>query len=79
MMDVYENLNKTLDRFNWDFVLSALQKSGNADKFIHMIKVAFIKFQSKIKIITLLSDPFILMQGFCQGRPLLMLLYIIAV
>ena len=70
---------KTLDRFNWDFVFSALQKSSNADKFIHMIKVAFTKIQSKIKIIALLSDPFILMQGFCQGCPLLMLLYIIAV
>ena len=48
------------------------------DKFIHMIKAVFTNIQSKIKISGFLSEPFSLMQGVCQGRPLSMMLYIIA-
>ena len=51
---------KVLHRVDWDFIFSALQKLGYEDKFIHMIKVAFTKFESKIKIRGLLSDPFTL-------------------
>ena len=71
-------LKKTLDRVDWDFVFSALQKLGYGDKFIHMIKVAFTKIQSKIKINSLLSDSFTLVRGVLQGCLPSMLLYITA-
>ena len=61
---------------DWDFISSDLQKFGYGAKFIRMIKVAYTEIQSKIKINGLLSDPFILMQGFRQGCPLSMALYI---
>ena len=41
---------KVFDRVDWDFVVSALQKFGYKDKFIHIIKVAFTIIQSKSKI-----------------------------
>ena len=72
------NWIKTFDRVDRDFVFSALQKFGCGDKFIQMIKVAFTNMQSKIKVNGLLSDPFTLMRGVCQGCPLLMLFYIIS-
>ena len=43
-----------------------------------MIKVAYTNIQSKIKINGPLSDPFIFMQGVCQGFPLSLVLYIMA-
>ena len=61
------NWIKTFYRFDWDFVFSVLQKFSYGDKFIHMIKVAFIKVQSKIKITDLISDPIPLVH---QGCPL---------
>ena len=38
-----------------------MHKFGYADKFIHMIKVAYTNIESKIKITGLLSDPLTLM------------------
>ena len=49
---------------------------GYGVKFIRMIKVAFTKIQSKIKINGLLSDPFTLMQRVRQGFPLSMVLHV---
>ena len=43
-----------------------------------MIKVAYTDIQSKIKINSLLFDPFTLMQGVRQGCPFSMVLYITA-
>ena len=43
-----------------------------------MINVAYTNIQSKNKINDLLSDPFTLTQGVCQGWLLSMLLYIIS-
>ena len=43
-----------------------------------MIQVASINIQSKIKINSLLSETFTIIQGFYQGCPLSMLLCIIA-
>ena len=54
-----------------------LRKFGNGNKFIHMIQVASINNQSKIKIAGLLSESFTLIQAFHQSCPLSMLLYII--
>ena len=59
----------------WD--LFFLRKFGYRNKFIHMIQVASINIQSKIKINGLISDPFTLVQGFHQSCPLSMLLCII--
>ena len=59
------NWIKTIDRFDLDFVFSALQNFGHEDKFIQMIKVVFTKIQSKIKTNGLLSDSFTLKQGIC--------------
>ena len=60
-----------------DFMFSALHKFGYGGKFIHVIKVAYTKLESKIKINGLLSDPltFMLVR---QGCLLFMLLYNIA-
>ena len=55
-----------------------LRKFGYRHKFIHMIQVASINIQFKIKINGLLSEYFTLIQGFHQGRPFSMLLCIIA-
>ena len=54
---------KTFGRVDWDFVFSAMQKFGYGDKFIPMVKVAFINIQSKIKINGLLYNPFTFMRG----------------
>ena len=56
-----------------------MQKAGYGEKFIRTIEVAYTNIQSKIKINGLLSDPFTLMQGVCQGCPLSSVLYIRAV
>ena len=48
------------------------------EKFIRMIKVAHTNIQSKIKINSLLSDFFTLVQGVRQGCPLSLVLNIIA-
>ena len=69
---------KTFARVGRDFVFFALQKLGYGDKFIHMMKFAFTNIQSKIEINDLLSDPFTVMRGAHQERPILILLYIIA-
>ena len=69
---------KVFGRVDWDFVFSVLQKFGYGEKFICMIKVAYTNIQSKIKINGPLSDPFIFMQGVCQGFPLSLVLYIMA-
>ena len=69
---------KVFGRVDWDFVFSVLQKFGYGEKFICMIKVAYINIQTKIKINGLLSDPFTLMQGVHQGCPLSLVLYIMA-
>ena len=69
---------KAIDRVDWDFIFSALQKFGYGDKFIHMIKVVYISIQSKNKINGFLSDSFTLMQAVRQECPLSILLYIIA-
>ena len=69
---------KAIDRVDWDFIFSALQKFGYGDKFIYMIKVVYISIQSKNKINGFLSDSFTLMQAVRQGCPLSILLYIIA-
>ena len=69
---------KEIDRVDWDFIFSALQKFGYGDKFIYMIKVVYISIQSKNKINGFLSDSFTLMQAVRQGCPLSILLYIIA-
>ena len=65
---------KTFDRVDRDFVFFALQKRGYGDKFIHMIKFASTNIQSKIEINGPLSDPFTVMQGVHQERPLLILI-----
>ena len=44
-----------------------------------MIQVAHTNIQRKIKVNGILSDSFSLFQRFCQGCPLSMLLWIIAV
>ena len=84
-------LNKNLSVISLDFLKGfghldlnilnflALEKFGCGEKFIQMIKVCYNNIQSKIKINGLLSDPFTIMRGVHQGRPLPMLLYIIAV
>ena len=59
-----------------DFISFDLQKFGYGEKFIRIIKVAYINIQSTIKINGLLSDPFTLMQGFQQGCPLSKMFYI---
>ena len=69
---------KVFGRVDWDFVFSVLQKFGYGEKFICMIKVAYTNIQSKIKINGPLSDPFIFMQGVCQGFPLSLVLHIMA-
>ena len=69
---------KAIDRVDWDFIFSALQKFGYGDKFIHMIKVVYISIQSKNKINGFLSDSFTLIQAVRQGCPLSILLYITA-
>ena len=75
--DVPNKLKNTYDRVDWDFVCTALQKFENWEKFIHMIKVAFTKIQSRTKINGFLSEPLTFMSGVRQGCPLLMMLYII--
>ena len=69
---------KVFGRVDWDFVFSVLQKFGYGEKFICMIKVTYTNIQSKIKINGPLSDPFIFMQGVCQGFPLSLVLHIMA-
>ena len=69
---------KVFGRVDWDFVFSVLQKFGYGEKLICMIKVAYTNIQSKIKINGPLSDPFIFMQGVCQGFPLSLVLHIMA-
>ena len=69
---------KVFGRVDWDFVFSVLQNFGYGEKFICMIKVAYTNIQSKIKINGPLSDPFIFMQGVCQGFPLSLVLHIMA-
>ena len=49
------------------FCLFCLVNLGYGDKFIHMIKVALTKIQSKIKINSLLSDPSTFMRGVRHG------------
>ena len=72
------NWIKTFDRFDWDFVFSALQKFHYGDKFIHLIKFVFTKIQPKFDINIPLTEPFTLMCGILQGCSLSMLLYIYA-
>ena len=62
-------------KFLWDLIY--LRKFGYRNKFIHMIQVASINIQSKMKINGLLSDSFTPIQGFHQVCPLSMLLWII--
>ena len=52
------NRTKSFDRFDWDFIFSASKTFGCGGKFIHIIKVALMKIQSKIKTHRLLSYPF---------------------
>ena len=56
----------------FEFCISALQKFGYGRRLIHMIKVVLTNTKSKIKLNGVLSDPFTLMQGFCQECPLSM-------
>ena len=58
-------------------MVSAFHKFGCGDKFIHMVEDAYTVIQSKIEINGLLSDPFTLTQGVCQGCLFSVLLYII--
>ena len=69
---------KALDRLDSDFIFLTLEKFSYGVNFISLIKVCCNNILSKIKINGLLSDPFTLSRGVCQGCPLSMLLYIIA-
>ena len=74
--DESNELNKTLSikiLLRVDFIFSALHKFGYGDKFIHIIKVAYINIESEIKIWSL-SDPLIVM-SVRQGCLLSMLLH----
>ena len=61
------NWIKTFDKFDWDFVFSGLQKFKYGDKFIHIIRVALTKIQSKTEINCLLSNPLLLYTEFDRG------------
>ena len=89
IIDVSNKLNKNLsvmspdflkafDHLDLNFIFLALEKFVYGENSIQMIKVCYNNVQSKIKINSLLSDPFIIMRGFRKGCPLSMLLYIFA-
>ena len=69
---------KVFDRLDFDFIFLTLKKFWYGNKFINLTKVCYNNIQSKIKINGLLSEPFTLKRGVCQGCPLSVLLYIIA-
>ena len=60
------------------FTFSALHMFGYGSKFIHIVQAGYINIQSKIKINSLLSNPFTLMGRVYRGCPLSMLSYISA-
>ena len=69
---------KAFDWVDYDFSFSGISFSfGYRNKLIHVIQIASINIQSKIKINGLLSESFTLIQGFHQGCPRSMLLCII--
>ena len=70
---------KAYDRVNHEFLWCVLNKVGINGKCLGLLKAIYGKASSIININSLLSKPFKVQRGICQGDPVSPLLFVLVI